>query len=193
MQRLQEDPLPTALAVLSTWSHRTRNREITKNVIDSTQQLLSTEDAASAVKELRQPKSYIPGTKGSKLQLRVILTLLDDRSLETNALLDSGSTGSCINRKYVEEHGIPTRKLPIPIPVYNADGSFNQDGAITEVVDFTSHDSQDHSEKIALAVSNLGKSDVFIGTRMAEKAQSNHRLEGLDTRLQSMLHMHVHH
>ena len=112
-------PLLTALAVLSTWSHRTHNREITKHIIDLINNL-SSEDAASAVKELWQPKSYIQGTKGCKLQLRIILTLTDDWSLETNALLNSGSTGSCINRKYVEEHDIPTRKLPIPIPVYNA-------------------------------------------------------------------------
>ena len=59
-------------------------------------------------------------------------------------------------------------KLPIPIPVYNADGSFNQDGAITEVVDLRLT-IQDHSEKITLAVSNLGRSDVFIGHEWLKK------------------------
>ena len=73
---------------------------------------LSTDEALEAVRELRKPKAYVQGTGGSKLTINVILTLSDDRSFETSALLDSGSTGSCINRSFVDEHQIPTRKLP---------------------------------------------------------------------------------
>ena len=54
------------------------------------------------------------------------------------------------------------------IPVYNTDGSFNQNGAITKVVNLCLT-VQDHTEKITLAVSNLGKTDVFIGHEWLKK------------------------
>jgi Retroviral aspartyl protease len=78
------------------------------------------------------------------------------------ALLDSGCTGSCIHRRLVKEHNFPTKKLPRPIPVYNADGSLNKDGDITETVTLRMI-IQDHEEEITFAVSNLGRADLFLG------------------------------
>jgi len=111
IQRLQEDPLERSLSTLAAWTHHKRQLEVNAETIHEINEL-STEDALTAVNELRCSKSYIQGTGGTKLQMRVILTLKDDRSLETTALLDSGSTGSCINRRFVEENQIQTRKLP---------------------------------------------------------------------------------
>lgn len=42
------------------------------------------------------------------------------------ALLDSGATGLFIDRKFVEENHLNTRKLSRAIPVYNVDGTLNQ-------------------------------------------------------------------
>ena len=62
----------------------------------------------------------------------------------------------------MEEHQFPTKKLPRPIPVYNADGSLNKDGDITETVTLRMI-IQDHEEEITFAVSNLGRADLFLG------------------------------
>ena len=79
-----------------------------------------------------------------------------------NALLDSGATGSCINREYAEKNGHYIRKLPLKMPVYNADGTLNADGSIEGFVEVRMTIG-DHSEKIELAVTNLGSMDIFLG------------------------------
>ena len=50
-------------------------------------------------------------------------------------LVDSGATGTCINKEYVEKHKLETQKLPIPTPVYNANGTLNEGGVIESYVD----------------------------------------------------------
>ncbi len=57
------------------------------------------------------------------------------QSLTTKALLDSSCTGSTINRSYVKKHQLKTRKAKVPIPIYNADGSQNRGGDITNFVE----------------------------------------------------------
>ncbi len=50
----------------------------------------------------------------------------------------------------------------IPIPVYNADGTRNQGGDITEFVELSMMIGE-HRERIDLAVTNLGKKDIYLG------------------------------
>ena len=71
-------------------------------------------------------------------------------------LLDSGAIGSCINRDFVMKNGIQTEKMPIPLPVYNADSSQNSIGSISEYVTVRMTISE-HSENIQLAVTDLEK------------------------------------
>jgi len=60
---------------------------------------------------------------------------LDDRKeASADALLDSGCEGSCIDVKFIRDNHLNTRKLFRPIPVYNADGSLNADGPISETI-----------------------------------------------------------
>ena len=84
------------------------------------------------------------------------------RQVTVNALLDSGCTGSCIDEDFVRQNDIRTRKTALPIPVYNADGSANANGSITEFVDIAMSIG-DHQEQIALAVAKLGSAPLFIG------------------------------
>lgn len=51
---------------------------------------------------------------------------MGQKVLSTKALVDSGCTGSAINHTYVREHGLDTRKVKVPIPVYNADRTKNE-------------------------------------------------------------------
>jgi hypothetical protein len=65
-----------------------------------------------------------------------------------------------ISDRLVRENKINTIKLPRAIMALNADGTIN--GKITDVVQIKIK-IQDHEEILELAVSNIGKKDVFIG------------------------------
>ena len=93
------------------------------------------------------------------VQLR---TVDDGRFFATKALLDSGCTGSAINKKFVEKHSISTKKVVRPIPIYDADGRRNEAGSIKEYVEIRMV-VQDHVERIQLAVTNTRNSDLFMG------------------------------
>src|ERR1700689_1014624 len=121
------------------------------------------EDAVQAVYELRSKRRYIKGTKGRELKVPTLLQTIDSLAqFQVTGLLDSGCTGSCINRKFVENNGIETTKLKVPLPVYNADGSINAAGSITDFVEMRMT-LRDHTERITLAVTDLGNTDLFIG------------------------------
>jgi len=78
------------------------------------------------------------------------------------ALLDSRATGSFIDRDFVHSKGINTRTLSRNIPVFNVDGSPNETGQISEVVDVLLR-YKTHSERMLLAVSGLGKQSLILG------------------------------
>ena len=51
------------------------------------------------------------------------------------ALVDCGATGQFMDRSYVEHNWLTTQKPLCPIPVYNIDGTPNEVGTTTEIVD----------------------------------------------------------
>lgn len=61
----------------------------------------------------------------------------------------------------MRKHGIDTKKVLILIPVYNADGTRNQGGDITEFVELQMTIGE-HRERIDLAMTNLGKKDIYL-------------------------------
>src|SRR5882724_13214961 len=65
--------------------------------------------------------------------------------LVINALIDSGATGKFIDVDYVRSKNLRTQCLPRAIPVYNVDGTLNDAGYITEVIDLMVQYG-DHSE-----------------------------------------------
>ena len=78
------------------------------------------------------------------------------------ALLDCRATGSLINRDFVRSKGMNTRTLSHNIPVFNVDGSPNEAGQISEVVDVVLC-YKTHSKRMLLAVSGLGKQNLILG------------------------------
>ena len=100
---------------------------------------------------------------GHQLDIKVKVQMLDDaRMFLLKALLDSGSTGSCIGRKFVNDNEIRTRKTAIPVPVHNTDGTLNKNGSITDCV-VLRLSIRDHMEQLEFAVADLGMHDLFIG------------------------------
>jgi len=101
--------------------------------------------------------------RGTSLLLLVEIGTTDTSELHSvKALLDSGATGSFINRDFVCLKGINTRTLSRNIPVFNVNGSPNEAGQISEVVDVLLH-YKTHSERMLLAVSRLGKQSLILG------------------------------
>jgi len=78
------------------------------------------------------------------------------------ALLDNGATGSFIDWDFICSKGINTQTLLCNILVFNVDGSPNEAGQISKVVDILLC-YKTHSERMLLAVSRLGKQSLILG------------------------------
>jgi len=77
------------------------------------------------------------------------------------ALLDSRAIGNFIDRDFVRTKGINTWSISCPILVYNMDGSPNEAGQISEVVDIVLY-YKTHSERMLLTVSSLGRQNMIL-------------------------------
>ena len=78
------------------------------------------------------------------------------------ALLDYKATGSFIDRDFVHSKEMNTQTLLRNILVFNIDGSPNEAGQISEIVDVVLW-YKTHSERMLLAVSRLGKQSLILG------------------------------
>ena len=126
-------------------------------------QKLNKEQLKEAIRELGRQKRYVRGSRGNQLAIPVILQTEDMvKQFAGTGLIDSGCTASCIDIDLIKQHNIPTKKLKVPLPVYNADGSLNSMGKITDYVDMRMT-ILDHSERISLAVTKIGNPELFIG------------------------------
>jgi len=95
--------------------------------------------------------------------LRIEVGTTDTSEMHSiKALLDSGATGNFIDRDFIWTKGINTQSISRPIPVYNIDGSPNEAGQISEVVDVVLR-YKTHSERTLLAVSSLRKQNMILG------------------------------
>jgi len=101
--------------------------------------------------------------RGTSLLLPVEIRTTDTSELHSvEALLDCRATRSLINRDFVHLKGMNTRTLSHNIPVFNVDGSPNEAGQISEVVDVVLC-YKTHSERMLLAISGLGKQNLILG------------------------------
>jgi len=116
--------------------------------------------------EKRLPKLLSISTldaRGTSLLLPVEIGTTDMSELySVKALLDCGATGSFIDRDFVRSKGMNTRTLSHNISVFNVDGSPNEAGQISEVVNVVLQ-YKTHSERMLLAVSGLGKQNLILG------------------------------
>ena len=98
----------------------------------------------------------------TSLRLKVEIETTDTAEKKSiTALLDSGSTGKCIDRDYAKSCWFNLVKLAQPIPVYNVDGTPNEAGSITEVVNLILH-YKNHSERMTFCVTSLGKQKLIL-------------------------------
>ena len=98
----------------------------------------------------------------TSLRLKVEIETTDTVERKSvTALLDSRSTGKCIDRDYAKSCWFNLVKLAQPIPVYNVDGTPNEAGSIMEVVSLILC-YNNHSERMTFCVTNLGKQKLIL-------------------------------
>jgi len=101
--------------------------------------------------------------QGTSLLLPVEIGTMDTSELYfVKALLDSRATESFIDRDFVRSKGINTRTLSRNIPVFNVNGSPNETGQISKVIDILLC-YKTHSKRMLLAISRLGKQSLILG------------------------------
>jgi hypothetical protein len=115
--------------------------------------------------ECQMPKRYVvastPGPKSLHLKVELQTTDTGD-VLAANALLDCGATGLFINTEYVKRKQLTVQNLARPIPVYNVNGTLNEVGAISGIVDVVLW-YKGHTECAQFVVTGLGKQDLILG------------------------------
>ena len=139
-----------------------RREEMTNELVEFIRQL-SVEAMEVAVGTLKEPICFVKGGREKQLTLSVIVIRLDNNSqTNTQALVDSGCTGSCINQQFIINHKIPTKQMPLAILVYNADSTLNKNRSIKEFA-ILQLAINDHYKHIDLAITELGDTDLFLG------------------------------
>jgi len=101
--------------------------------------------------------------RGTSIVLPIEISTTDTSEVHSvKALLDSGATGSFIDKDFVCTKGITTWSISRPILMYNIDSSPNKARQISGVVDVVLH-YQTHSKRTLLAVSSLGRQSMILG------------------------------
>ena len=123
-----------------------------------------TDDEAQFVLRELQGKLRFTKRKQSENSFKIegIVIKTNREKFTVTALLDSGCTGTVIDKEFAKEKDLPIHKLPIPIPIYNANGTFNDGGLISEFA-VLELQIREHKEQIAMALSNLSTHNIFIG------------------------------
>ena len=105
-QRLHEELTERAVRILNNWVHPMQTKEATEETVVLLNNLTD-KDVLRALRELKQPRRHIRRMNGCQLDIEVKVQMLDDmRTFLLKALLDSGSTGSCISRKFLNNNKI---------------------------------------------------------------------------------------
>ena len=122
------------MGILKVWAHSLREEECTKEKLKELNSMMD-DEVLMALKALEEP-SILRKMGDKQLNIWVKLQITDTyRTFYKQALVDSGSSSSCISQKFVKENLINTCLLPFLITCYNADGLTNKDRSITEVVE----------------------------------------------------------
>ena len=152
------------MGILKVWAHSSREGECTKEKLKE----LTDDKVLMALKVLEEP-SILRKIEDKQLNVQVKLSMTDTyRTFYKQALVNSESSSLCISWRFVKENLINTYLLPFSITYYNADGSTNKDGSVTEIMEMNMTIG-DHQELIQLSVTNLGNHDLFLGYDWLQK------------------------
>jgi len=156
-----------AIGILKVWAHSSRAEEYMKEKLKELNGITD-DEVLMALKVLEKPP-ILRKMEDKQLNVRVKLSMTDThRTFCKQALVNLGSSISCISRKFVKENLINTHQLLFPITCYNANSSTNRNRSVTEVIEINMTIG-DHQELIQLSVTNLGNHDLFLGYDWLQK------------------------
>ena len=158
-----------AIKHVRSFVHESRQEQVTLRLIQQLKEI-SELKAQFVLCKLQQKLRFIQHKRQSNnaFEIKATLETPVGETLDVITLLDSGCTGTTINEGFAKEKGLKTYKLPVPIPVYNADGSINSAGSIREFA-IVEMRIGDHSKQIAMAMSNLSTHPIFLGYNWLKK------------------------
>ena len=171
--------IPGVLDALQNWIYGPSHEVITVSFAAQLQRI-DDEEALFLLRSCRVNWTEIDKPKHDNLIQQLLEPLLKNaihsRDLVINAtvttetghsfllpvLIDSGCTDSAIDQDLVQKLNLPTKKLPHARNSFNADGTPNRNGPITQYctlqIDFN-----DRVEKQNFVVIDLGSNDMFFG------------------------------
>ena len=149
------------------WAYSSRVKEYTREKLEELNGM--TDNKVLMAFKVFEESLILRKMEDKQLNIWVKLSMTDTHKMFCKqALVDSGSSSSCISQKFVKKNHIDTYKLPFPIICYNANSSTNRDGNVTEIVEMNMTIG-DHQELIQLSVTNLGNYDLFLGYDWLQK------------------------
>ena len=159
---VDRDNLIRSLKHVRSFVHDSRTEEVSPRLIQQLREMTDLE-AQFTLRELQQKPRFMQRKRSrNAFEVKVNIQTPAGEACKILALLDSGCTGTIMDQQFAKGKGLETHKLPQPIPVYNADGSINQAGSITEfvIVELTI---DNHKEQIAMGLSQLSTHAIFLG------------------------------
>ena len=121
-----------AMKHLRSFVHDSHMKEVTPTLIRWIKEL-PTAEALLSIRELQRKPRFIKQKRSeNSLEVKAVVARPDGSKLPIIALVDSGCSGSAIDETFVKENNLLTHDIPIPIPVYNADGTMNKGGTISK-------------------------------------------------------------
>jgi hypothetical protein len=97
-----------------------------------------------------------------ELVIKPEITDTNGKNFTVKAMIDSGCTHTCINKKTVIRKDIPQVKLPRPITCTNSDGTISGNKPITDFVK-VKMEINGHQENIDAVITHLDSADIFVG------------------------------
>ena len=165
---VDQDDQIRSLKHMQSFIHDSRTEEVSPRLIQQLREMTDLE-AQFTLRELQQKPRFMQRKRSQNaFKVKANIQTPAGEVCKILALLDSGCTGTTMDQQFTKEKGLETHKLPRPIPVYNADGSINQAGSITEfaIVELMI---DDHKEQIAMGLSQLSTHTIFLGYDWLQK------------------------
>ena len=132
-----------AIKYMRSFIHKSRQEQVTPRLIWQLREISKLEaqfvlcelEAQFVLHELQQKPRFIQHKRQSNNAFKIKATLEtpSGETLNIITLLDSRCTGTMIDERLAKEKGLKMYKLPVSIPVYNADRSINSTGSIREL------------------------------------------------------------
>jgi len=111
------------------WAYQSRRDKCNERKVRELNEMIDRE-VIFVLRSLEEPP-ILKQVRNKQLDIKIHLTTINTtKSFTKVALINLGCTSLCISRKFIQENGINTQKLPFSITCYNTDGTINKSGSV---------------------------------------------------------------